>query len=554
MPLIISTDKTQLTVFGNKTAYPVYLTIGNIPKAIRRKPSRQAQILIAYLPTTKLDSITNATSRRRAQANLFHACMGYLLDQIRLAALTGIAMCDGHGIWRRCYPILACYVADNPEQALVTGSLSGDCVIGTTPWNRLGDTQPCKPRMQADIQSAIYSLADGNATAFHLACKDARLRPIYHPFWQNLPFCNIYTSITPDVLHQLYQGVVKHLISWLTDPSVFGPDEINARCRRMPPNHHTRIFTQGITHMQRPAGVEFKDICRILMGLIIDLPLSNNRNPAPVIRAVRGILDFLAISQYSSITSRSLDSLDKARYLWEENRYIFVDLGVRSNFHIPKFHSLMHWRQSIEMFGTTDNYNTEQTERLHIDLAKNAYRKTNKKEATAQMTVITERIEKLQHHSDCIEWLQREAHHLHQSAEGLDDTRVQMTKWKSASVPFLAISELYGATSFSDALADFVIRHTRPGLALRTARSLANDVLIPHHPVAVFHKVRFQLQDSMHSEDDDGDNGELDVVHARPQKKGTNDQIVPARFDTALAIYPDAAQTAASTRALGVQG
>src|ERR1700730_7688966 len=30
LPLIISTDKTQLTIFGGKMAYPVYMTIGNI--------------------------------------------------------------------------------------------------------------------------------------------------------------------------------------------------------------------------------------------------------------------------------------------------------------------------------------------------------------------------------------------------------------------------------------------------------------------------------------------------------------------------------------------
>ncbi|KAG1891787.1 uncharacterized protein F5891DRAFT_950327, partial [Suillus fuscotomentosus] len=32
--IIISSDKTQVTMFHNKTAYPVYLTIGNIPKDI----------------------------------------------------------------------------------------------------------------------------------------------------------------------------------------------------------------------------------------------------------------------------------------------------------------------------------------------------------------------------------------------------------------------------------------------------------------------------------------------------------------------------------------
>ena len=75
LPVILSSDKTQLTLFRGKMAYPVYLTIGNIPKEIRRKPSRQAQLLIAYIPTTKFEGITNKTGRRRTLANLYHGCM-----------------------------------------------------------------------------------------------------------------------------------------------------------------------------------------------------------------------------------------------------------------------------------------------------------------------------------------------------------------------------------------------------------------------------------------------------------------------------------------------
>lgn len=47
------------------------------------------------------------------------------------------------------------------------------------------------------------------------------------------------------------------------------------------------------------------------------------------------------------------------------------------------------------MYGTTDNYNTEATERLHIDLAKDAYRATNKKDFLDQMVLWLERLEKL---------------------------------------------------------------------------------------------------------------------------------------------------------------
>ncbi|KAF8235526.1 hypothetical protein L208DRAFT_753050 [Tricholoma matsutake] len=75
VPLLISTDKTQVTIFRNKSAYPVYLTNGNIPKEIRHKPSCRAYVLLGYLPTTNLEHITNRAKRRRCLANLFHAAM-----------------------------------------------------------------------------------------------------------------------------------------------------------------------------------------------------------------------------------------------------------------------------------------------------------------------------------------------------------------------------------------------------------------------------------------------------------------------------------------------
>lgn len=92
VPIIISSDKTQLTLFRNKSAYPLYMTIGNIRKEIRRKPSSRAYVLLAYLPTTRLEAETNQAARRRMLSNLYHACMSKILEPLREAGKSGVFM------------------------------------------------------------------------------------------------------------------------------------------------------------------------------------------------------------------------------------------------------------------------------------------------------------------------------------------------------------------------------------------------------------------------------------------------------------------------------
>src|SRR6266576_4104995 len=139
VPIIISSDKMQLTLFRNKSAYPIYMTIGNIPKEIRRKPSSHAYILLGYLPTTCLKHITNQSRKRRVIANLYHACVGRILEPLQAAGIDGIWMSTGSGKLYRAHPILAAFISDYPEQLLVTSGLTGDCPRCQKDRNNLGE-------------------------------------------------------------------------------------------------------------------------------------------------------------------------------------------------------------------------------------------------------------------------------------------------------------------------------------------------------------------------------------------------------------------------------
>ena len=61
----------------------------------------------------------------------------------------------------------------------------------------------------------------------------------------------------------------------------------------------------------------------------------------------------------------------------------------------PKVHFLSHYIDLITLFGMTNNFNTQYTEQLNIDLAKDAYHATNKKDEYSQMTMWLKRKEKI---------------------------------------------------------------------------------------------------------------------------------------------------------------
>ena len=199
--------------------------------------------------------------------------------------------------------------------------------------------------------------------------------PCTIPSGNLLPLTNVFVSITPDVLHQLLQGVIKHLLNWLI--CIFGPIEIDVWCHAMLPNHKLMIFSKGISTLSYISGHEHKKICSILLGLVVDLPIPGQWDSSWLVHTVHVLLDFLFLTQYQCHTSKTINQLQQALLAFHSHKAIFRDLGIREHFNIPKLHSLMHYILSIHLFGTTDNYNTKQTKRLHIDFAKKAYRATN---------------------------------------------------------------------------------------------------------------------------------------------------------------------------------
>jgi len=506
-----------------------------------------AQVLLAYLPVARMDHMVTNSSKRRASQNLFHACMRRVLCPLEQAGAEGVQMKSGDGLVRRCHPILAVYAGDHPEQCLVACTKATECPKGGSS-SSLGENVPCHTRDIDHILDALEEYDPLEQPREYTAwCNGIGIKPVLNPFWKFLPYANIYQSITPDVLHQLHQGMTKHLISWLQ--SAFGTPELDHRCRYLPLNHNVRHFSKGISGFSRISGKEHAEICKVLLGLIIGLPLPNNCSSDKLLRAVRGILDFLYLAQLPSHTEETLNDMSAALDAFHTNKSIFIELGIRDDFNLPKLHSLLHYASSIRLFGTTDNYNTEHSERLHIDLAKDAYAATNRKDELPQMVTWLERKEAITRFDDLVQWrLSGRLPPPKKTPLGNHRARIKIAKYPTASMTIEHICRDYGASDFRTALAKFLVHYQDP----QVPRPEPQDT-VPHFNfdftlIPVFQKMKIQIKDPQgHPEADDT----LDVVHTRRQSKARSGRKLSARFDTVLVnVSPDNGQGERS----GIQG
>lgn len=315
---------------GDKTAYPVYLTIGNIPKSIRRKPSQHAQILLAYLPTDPLDGAElSEDAARVARARLFHYVMSIVMEPLKAAARDGVDMTSGDGAIRHCHPIPACYVADYPEQCLVTCVRYGRTCPGCKArWEDLGENKDAadwEPRLQRrSLRTMKHATQLRTATKIEEVLKLHGLNDVPEPFWRDFAHTEIHRAITPDILHQLYQGLVKHLVSWITN--LVGATELDARFRCLPPTHGVRLFSSGITGLTMVSGNEHKDICKQLLGCLVGAKV-----PLGAIRATRALLDFLYLAQYQSHSESTLKYLQTALDEFHQDKQVFLTTVARKS-------------------------------------------------------------------------------------------------------------------------------------------------------------------------------------------------------------------------------
>lgn len=542
VPIILSSDKTQLSQFsGDKAAWPVYLTIGNIKKAVHRKVSQHAFYLLGYIPISKMKHFSKP-KRKLAGQRLFHYCMQKITQNLHWAGAEGVTMTCADEFIRKVHPILAAYIADYPEQCLVTCCKEFNCPICFCGRENLGlplgeifqdvdaDTDIWDPKKHMRIlkSSSIKELDEHG------------IRPLNNPFWLALPHTNIFQCIVPDILHQLHKGVFKdHLTTWCI--SIATATEIDARFMTIPHCANLRVFNKGISAISQWTGTEYKQMEKVFLGLL------TGTVPQFVMHAARGLMDFIYLAQYPSHSTTTLQRMEESLQEFHRHKEVFINLSCREDFSIPKVHAMEHYTPLIRLKGTADNFNTEHTEWLDIDFAKLGYRASNHKDYIMQMVNWLTCQEKMRGFSAFLQWRHDNSVRDGDNSRGEEgdqpvEPEVELNlgrtyRWSKVS-PFPNFSidkirRMFHAYDFLPAVITFV------------KTNIPGATLIPHENMKfnLYKRISFLL----HSIQQIDSSPVRDFISATPELPSNGrKRAIPARFDTALVHFtPDAQETGA---------
>ncbi|KAI0667060.1 hypothetical protein C8Q78DRAFT_1140637 [Trametes maxima] len=290
--IMLWSDATVVSQFGNQKVWPAYMYFGNQSKYARARPTARAAHHVAYF-TTNGGKSASAQLITHCRRELFHAQWECLLDEEFVYAYEhGIIIDCMDGIRRRIYPRIFTYSADYPEKMLIaTLRDKGRCPcphclvmfntvheVGTS-GDRDGrclNTRETIIQQDERVQEArkiIYN--DGyvvNSDRVEELLREHSLVPVKNTFSRLERFgFNIQDALVVDQLHEFELGVWKALFTHLVRIlETQGPDivnELNKRFRDVPAFAWTTIrkFADNVCEMKKMAARDFEDILQCII-------------------------------------------------------------------------------------------------------------------------------------------------------------------------------------------------------------------------------------------------------------------------------------------------
>ncbi|KAI5999820.1 hypothetical protein F5J12DRAFT_906690 [Pisolithus orientalis] len=217
-------------------------------------------------------------------------------------------------------------------------------------------------------------------------------------FTNDFLHADIYSMLSPDILHQLIKGGFKdHLVDWIKHYliHVHGKtqtekvlDKIDWQITAVAPYTGLWHFPQG-RHLKQWTGNDSKGLMKVYITAI------EGYVPQYVISTFQAFLEFCYLVHWNIITQQMLVEIDDALRHFHLYHEVFQNSGVVDTFSLPWQHAMKHYYHLICQLSAPNSLCSSITESKHIKAVKWPYWHTNHFQSLRQMLLINQRLNKL---------------------------------------------------------------------------------------------------------------------------------------------------------------
>jgi len=394
------------------------------------------------------ESTREDEAQRQINAGALRTVFDLVLAPLQYVSQEGMVMDCADGKTRLCFPILAAWIADHAEHTTLHGIGSKSCPKCEVPCNELGGNprEVYEVRDYANYEEKARELESGEAAGTREYFQQVGVK-IGRNVFTGLHRVNPSDLHKPDLLHNIYLGLFKHMMEWVEGflKKHKWQQAFDDAWKEIPPSPEFSVPKKAYREVTQWQGKEMRNLSRCISAVLASAlrnPDSSQHHDFPIaLKCVSALVDFSLMAQYRSHTPDTLSYMEKYLLTFHQTKDIFLEFRTskatraevkrqdrelrelianeraheirrtsvakrrrqadqerlqrvnqradlirqENHFNFIKMHYLTHFSSHVRRFGSISMYSTEIGELAHKDQIKEGYRRSNKNEAARQI-------------------------------------------------------------------------------------------------------------------------------------------------------------------------
>ncbi|KIJ10751.1 hypothetical protein PAXINDRAFT_85581, partial [Paxillus involutus ATCC 200175] len=351
LDIILSSNKTHITLIGNCQVHPLLISLANISSSSRNKELNNAYLLLALMLIPKFTS-SNPLSTGMLADRLLHQVIDLVVEPLKKAAQYGRMMSDPAGNSKYYFTLLTAYIADTPEAHVLTCVRNNASHVTTMMKSQFGDCFRHLSRTAHLTLLQLHAITTSPSTlpAYFKACKP-HLNGVNAPFWQDWALTEPSIVFGPEPLHHVHKMFWDHNFCWAIN--LLGEAELDFRFLLLQPLTGYHWFSDGVTLLRSPSGRDHRNIQQYIIGIVAGAA------PRRCITALCALNDFRYYAQAPRFSEEDITRMQNALKEFHDNKSSIIDNGARTHWQIPKLELLKSVTLSIRLQGAPMQWTTD---------------------------------------------------------------------------------------------------------------------------------------------------------------------------------------------------